>query len=332
MIHSTQKLSLPKTQSAKEFIASLNPSIKVTTYQERLTQSNALSLIRQFDVVIDGCDNALTRYLVNDACVVLKKPLVSGASVQWEGQVTVYNFQNGPCYRCLYPSCPPATSMMSCSGNGVFGPAPGMVGTITVTECAKIILGQGDLLVGKMLLVDLLNLRFKTVRVRLKKKGCMCNAFRTELVDDSPKFNFQTFDYEKFVGISCKMEPLALDKEMEIDWEELEKALIENEDNSKMTLVDVRNQNHHGIVHLKQFQSVNIEHFPLEDLRNASSEELQHKYSDLEKIYIFCRSGVTSKEATMKLKGANLPAINVVGGVLNLLKKQSFEKDFVDNL
>jgi adenylyltransferase/sulfurtransferase len=332
VIHSTKNLSLPKSQSAADFISSLNPNVKVTTHETRLTQSNAKSLISGYDVVIDGSDNALTRYITNDACVVLKKPLVSSASVKWEGQVTVYNYQEGPCYKCLYPQCPPSGSMMSCSGSGVFGPAPGIVGMIAVTECAKLIIGKGELLVGKMLLIDLLNLRFKVVKVRSKVKTCFCADFRSETMKKEPSFDFEKFDYDKFVGNSCKYSPPDLEKEHEIHWKELGEKLAQIKDKSKINLVDVRNSNHHGIFHVKEIESIGVEHLPLGQVRSLTLNEIKEKYPNSEKVYIFCRSGRTSKEATAKMRNAGVPAINVIGGVLKLMKERKFDEEFIKNL
>ena len=329
VIHSSNSLNIPKTESAKNFINSLNPNPKIVEHQTRLSQANALELIKNYDIILDGSDNALTRYLVNDACISLKKPLISGASVKWEGQVTIYNLGNGPCYRCLYPKCPPSSSMMSCSGSGVFGPAPGMVGMVVASECAKVILQKGELLSGKMLLIDLLNLRFKTVKVRSMKKDCLCVPFRT---GGDPQFDFATFDYTQFIGVSCKYSPPDLKKEWEIEWDQLKKELELSEGKEEVKVVDCRNKNHHGIINVKKFGDFEVEHLPLGKLRSMELGELKELYPKDQPIYVFCRSGRTSKEATKKMREAGVSAVNVIGGVLKLMKNHFFEEEFIKSL
>ena len=329
VIHSSNSVNISKTKSASNFMMSLNPEIKITEHDTRLSQSNVLDLIKNYDIILDGSDNALTRYLVNDACVTLKKPLVSGASVKWEGQVTIYNHGSGPCYRCLYPKCPPANSMMSCSGSGVFGPAPGIVGMVVATECAKLILGKGEILSGKILLIDLLNLRFKTVRVRQMQKKCFCCAFRQ---GGKLEFDLKSFDYENYIGTSCKYSPPNLINEWEIEWDQLKKDLNNLEKNEDIKIIDVRNKNHHGIINVQKFGNFEVEHLPLGKLRNLDLNEIKEMYPNTETVYIFCRSGRTSKEATSKMREAGVSAINVVGGVLKLMKNHLFKEEFIKNL
>ena len=310
----------------------MNPEVQTSLHSVRLTQENVLSLVEKYDIVIDGSDNALTRYLVNDACVILQKPLVSGASVKWEGQVIVYNYLNGPCYRCLYKECPPASSMMSCSGSGVFGTAPGIVGMVCATECAKLIIGIGPCLVGKMLIMDLLNLRFKTVKVRGQQEKCMCHPFRNPEKTSCDLFDLKKFDYNSFIGTKCKYVPPDLKEEWEVEWKNLEKEISKEKDLSKLRVVDCRNKGHHGIIHVKEVSSVPVEHLSLQKIRELSFKEIREKYKNQNKVFIYCRSGRTSKEATQKMREAGVEAVNVIGGILKLMKIREFDADFIGSL
>jgi adenylyltransferase/sulfurtransferase len=175
----------PKAESAAETIRALNPDVRVVLHQERLTSKNGLEMLSQYDVVVDWSDNFPTKYLANDACVLLKKPLVLGAVFQFEGQVSVFLPGGGPCYRCLFPSPPPPGAVPSCQEAGVFGAVPGVIGCIQATETIKLLLGIGESLVGRLLIFDALSLEFLEIDVK-REPGCpICgeNPTVTELID-----------------------------------------------------------------------------------------------------------------------------------------------------
>ena len=163
---STSDVGRPKIQAAKERLAGLNPDIRIDTYETRLTSDNALDLFRDYDIIVDGTDNFPTRYLVNDACVLLGKPNVYGSIFRFEGQATVFNYPGGPCYRCLYPEPPPPGLVPSCAEGGVLGVLPGIVGAIQAMETIKLILGIGEPLAGRLLLFDALAMQFRELRLR----------------------------------------------------------------------------------------------------------------------------------------------------------------------
>lgn len=302
----------------------LNPSIQVTTHPTRITPENAMSLIQPYDIVLDGSDNALTRYLINDCCVALDKPLVSGASVKWEGQVTCYNLPDGPCYRCLYPECPKSSSMMSCNENGVFPTAPGMVGTVVATECAKVLLGLEGVLKQKLLLIDLLNMRMKVVRVRSRKKDCFCKQLR-----GNNQYKIQDIDYAYFVGASCKMYLEPLEKQFNVQWDQLT-DLLRQTPNAK--ILDMRPKTQHGVVNIEEIEGNKVIHTPLADLKFMEPNELTDLFGDKNTVFVFCRSGRTSVDAVRFLHKHNFNALNIEGGIKSLMSTQHFDEKLIKNL
>src|SRR5438067_1634377 len=189
---STNDVGRPKIQAAKERLAGVNPSIRIDTYETRLTSSNALDLFRDYDIVVDGTDNFPTRYLVNDACVLLDKPNVYGSIFRFEGQATVFHYPGGPCYRCLYPEPPPPGLVPSCAEGGVLGVLPGIVGSLQAMETIKLILGIGEPLAGRLLLFDALGMGFRELRLRRNPSCPVCG--------DHPTIH-ELIDYEEFCGI-----------------------------------------------------------------------------------------------------------------------------------
>ncbi|HLJ76333.1 MAG TPA: molybdopterin-synthase adenylyltransferase MoeB [Acidobacteriaceae bacterium] len=196
IIHSTKDVGRPKIDSASEKLQALNPFMKIVKHETMLTSANALEIIRQYDVVADGTDNFPTRYLVNDACVLTGKPNAYGSIFRFEGQASVFATKEGPCYRCLYPEPPPPGLVPSCAEGGVLGILPGLVGVIQATETIKLILGKGDPLIGRLLLVNALDMRFRELKLRKNPECPVCgkNPTVTKLID-----------YEQFCGI--KPEP-----------------------------------------------------------------------------------------------------------------------------
>lgn len=205
LLHGTKDVGRPKVESAADRIADLNPDVKVVGYRTPITSDNALEIIKDFDIVINGSDNFPTRYLVNDACQFLKKPLVDGSIFMFEGQVTVYQpaqpekgIAGGPCYRCLYPDPPPPGEVPSCSEAGVLGVLPGIVGSLQAIEAIKLILGIGEPLVGKLLLIDTLDMSFRTLKVNRNHDCPVCG--------DHPTVT-ELIDYEQFCGFHAEHAP-----------------------------------------------------------------------------------------------------------------------------
>jgi len=192
IIHSTERIGMLKTESAKKTIQALNPDVNVTLYNEKMDSSNIMSLIKDYDYVVDGSDNFPTRYLVNDACVMKNKTLIHGSIYRFEGQVTVFKPGDGPCYRCLYPEPPPPGMVPNCQEGGVLGVLAGVIGNLQVVEVLKLVLGIGKPLVGKLLIYDALNTEFRNLRLRKDTNCPICSEKPTikELVD-----------YEEFCGL-----------------------------------------------------------------------------------------------------------------------------------
>jgi len=192
IIHGTSWVGKSKVESAKARIADLNPNVQVDTYEEPLTSENALRIVEPYDVIVDGTDNFPTRYLVNDACVLLGKPNVYGSIFRFEGQASVFNHEGGPCYRCLYEEPPPPGLVPSCAEGGVLGILPGIIGVIQATEIVKIILGIGDTLSGRLMLYDALGMSFRQLKLR-KNPGCV-------ICGDNPTVT-ELIDYNQFCGV-----------------------------------------------------------------------------------------------------------------------------------
>ena len=185
ILHGTSDIGIPKTQSAEATITEMNPDVKVIPINERINSENAFQILEQYDLIVDGCDNFPTRYLINDACVMLGKPIVHGSIFQFDGQVTVLYPGKGPCYRCVFPEPPPAGLAPSCQEAGVFGVLPGIIGTIQAVEAIKILLDIGDSLIGTLLLFDALTMNFNRMKLRQDENCPMCgaNPTITELID-----------------------------------------------------------------------------------------------------------------------------------------------------
>ena len=191
IIHSTERIGMLKTESAKKTIQALNPDVNVTLYNEKIDSSNILSIIKDYDYVVDGSDNFPTRYLVNDACVMENKTLIHGSIYRFEGQVTVFKPNSGPCYRCLYPEPPPPGMSPNCQEGGVLGVLAGIIGNLQVVEVLKLILGIGEPLVGKLLIYDALKTEFRNLKLR-KDANC-------PLCGEEPTIK-ELIDYEEFCG------------------------------------------------------------------------------------------------------------------------------------
>lgn len=300
-----------KTLSAKHAIAAFNRHVEVQTFETRFTRENAMELLQADDwtVVMDGSDNAPTRYLISDACVQARKPLVSGSALQWDGQVTVYNFADGPCYRCLFPLPPPPETMTNCSDGGVLGMVPGLIGQIQALEVVKIILGFGkeNVLSERMVIFEGLTMKFRNVRIRGKNQACIACSDSKTITDVAQ------FDYSDFCQMNCDVVgSIRLPEQNTISIEAFAEIYKDTEQMKNKCLVDVRNEVQFGITHLDQ--AVNIP-FKKAVRDSAIIGEVAAKH---EKVYIMCRRGVDSKDLTDKLiKGddALSNVVNVEGGI-----------------
>ena len=294
IIHSTANVGKAKLQSAKERIAEINPFVQVDTYETALSSANALELFKDYDIIVDGTDNFPTRYLVNDACVLLGKPNVYGSIFRFEGQATVFDAAYGPCYRCLYPEPPPPGLVPSCAEGGVLGVLPGIIGVIQAIEAVKLILGKGDSLIGRLLLFDALKMKFRELKLRKNPACPICGENRTitELID-----------YEAFCGVTHQPD-VQLDKEFEITPVEL-KAKIDRGDD--FILVDVREPEEFAICRIPGSRLIPQRTVP----------ERLHELSTADDIIVHCRSGVRSGKIVELMKQAGYRKVkNLVGGIL----------------
>jgi adenylyltransferase/sulfurtransferase len=290
VIHGTSWVGKPKIESAKNRIHEINPYCQVDLYETALSSENALDIIRPYDIVVDGTDNFPTRYLVNDACVLLDKPNVYGSIFRFEGQATVFNYQGGPNYRDLYPEPPPPGMVPSCAEGGVLGILPGIIGVIQATETVKIILGQGTTLSGRLVLYNALEMKFRELKLRP-------NPVRPVIE--------KLIDYEQFCGIpqakAAEAEQQSMLAEMTVT--EL-KALIDS-GAKDFVLIDVRNPNEYDIAKIPG--SVLI---PLPDIENGKGIE-QVKAA----LNSHCKMGGRSAKALAILKAAGIEGTNVRGGI-----------------
>src|SRR5207248_1356378 len=239
ILHGTSTVGVSKLESATARIHDLNPNVRVETFETRLTSENALDIIREFDIVADGTDNFPTRYLVNDACVLLDKPNVYGSIFRFEGQASVFYARRGPCYRCLYSEPPPPGLVPSCAEGGVLGVLPGIIGSIQAMETIKFILGAGESLIGRLLLFDALGMRFRELKLRKNPKCPMCGSNRTI---------HKLMDYYEFCGVRGEEAPAPNVQVPEITPRELKSRLDRGDD---LFILDVREPHEFQICNLK---------------------------------------------------------------------------------
>ncbi|NOK60656.1 MAG: molybdopterin-synthase adenylyltransferase MoeB [Chloroflexi bacterium AL-W] len=294
IVHGTSTLGIRKTDSAKQRLLDLNPHIEVSTYEVQLTSENALEILRPYDVIVDGTDNFPTRYLTNDASVLLGKPNVYGSIFRFEGQATVFNTAGGgPCYRCLYPEPPPPGLVPSCAEGGVLGVLPGIIGTLQATEVVKLLAGIGEALVGRLMLYDALAMQFRELKLRRNPDCPVCGEHPTitELID-----------YNQFCGIVP--EPTPVVSANEITPGEVA-AWLEHPD--KPFLLDVREANEWDIGHLPDAIRISV---------NELAQRL-HELDPERETVVYCRSGGRSARAMEMLQLAGFRKVkNMVGGIL----------------
>lgn len=296
VIHGTSWVGKPKIQSAKDRILEINPACQVDLYETRLSSENALQILEPYDIVVDGTDNFPTRYLVNDACVMLGKPNVYGSIYRFEGQATVFNYEDGPNYRDLYPEPPPPGLVPSCAEGGVLGILPGIIGVIQATETVKIILGNGTTLSGRLLLYNALDMKFRELKLRP-------NPVRP-VID-------QLIDYEEFCGIPQAKAAEAQEQAAiaEITVQEL-KHLLEG-DAQDFVLLDVRNPNEYQIARIPGSVLV-----PLPELESGDGIAKIKEILNGHQLVVHCKSGMRSAKAIGLLKQAGIEGTNVKGGIL----------------
>jgi molybdopterin/thiamine biosynthesis adenylyltransferase/rhodanese-related sulfurtransferase len=291
---STSDVGRSKSEAAKERLSGLNPFIKIEAFDTRLTSDNALDLFRDFDIIVDGTDNFPTRFLVNDACILLGKTNVYGSIFRFEGQATVFGYPGGPCYRCLYPEPPPPGLVPSCAEGGVLGVLPGIVGAIQAMETIKLILGTGEPLIGRLLLFDAMAMKFRELKLRRNPACPMCGDHRTitELID-----------YEEFCGIRGEETPAMTDGIPEITPRDLKTRLDRGDD---LFILDVREPHEYQICNLKG------KLIPLGELPRRVAE-----LDSSREMVVHCRSGKRSADAISFLQKSGFKKLwNLKGGVL----------------
>jgi molybdopterin/thiamine biosynthesis adenylyltransferase/rhodanese-related sulfurtransferase len=293
IMHGTEDVGRPKTESGKETINSINPNVEVVIHKTRISAENAMEIISQYDIVVDGTDNFPTRYLTNDACVLLKKPNVYGSIFRFEGQASVFApHLGGPCYRCLYPEPPPPGMVPSCAEGGVLGVLPGIVGCIQATEILKLALGKGSSLIGRLLLFNALDMKFRELKLRRDPACPLCG--------EKPTIK-KLIDYEMFCGIVPEPAQAAANPD-EVSVQEMKKALDDAKLNIKV--VDVRDQDEYQIAHVKGTTLI-----PLGSLPQRFTE-----LDPNQQVYLHCKSGKRSMKALQFLREQGFKYVKSVKG------------------
>lgn len=302
ILHGTPDVGRSKLQSAKDRLNAINPGVEIATYETALGSKNALDLFRDYDVILDGTDNFPTRYLVNDACVLLGKPNAYGSIFRFEGQASVFAMPGGPCYRCLYPEPPPPGLVPSCAEGGVLGVLPGIIGTIQATETIKLILGTGEPLIGRLLLYDAFKMRFRELKLRRDPECPVCG--------DTPTIR-ELIDYDQFCGVvpaATAAKPSGLPEITVQDF----KARLDRGD--RLFLLDVREPNEYQICRIPGATLI-----PLGELPQRLSE--LPSGSGAPDIVVHCKMGGRSAKAVRQLIERGFRAENLKGGILEWIDK-----------
>src|SRR5579863_949983 len=296
VIHTTADVGRKKLDSAAETVKAINPFVQLRPFETRLTSENALEIFRDFDIIVDGTDNFPTRYLVNDACVLTGKPNVYGSIFRFEGQVSVFATQDGPCYRCLYPEPPPPGLVPSCAEGGVLGILPGLVGVMQATEAIKLILGIGEPLIGRLLLIDALGMKFRELKLRKNPECPVCGEHPTVT---------KLIDYQQFCGIvpETAQESGMKNGIPQMTVKELKRRLDAGED---VQLIDVREP--------YEFQIAQI------GGKLIPQNEVPQRLAEIDRnreVVVHCRSGARSQKIAEFLKQSGYPQVsNLAGGIL----------------
>ncbi len=297
VIHGTKDVGRPKIDSAADRMADINPYLEIVKYETALSSANALDILKDYDVVVDGTDNFPTRYLVNDACVLLNKPNAYGSIFRFEGQATVFHYDGGPCYRCLYPEPPPPGLVPSCAEGGVLGILPAVIGSIQATETVKLILGKGETLSGRLLLYDALNMKFRELKLRRNPECPVCG--------DHPTVT-ELIDYQQFCGIpqQAAAEEAAMGTLPEMTPAQLKAKLDAGED---IFVLDVREPHEYDIARIPGTTLIPLGQLPqrVDELDSTAD------------IVIHCKSGMRSAKAQKILKEMGFSRVtNLTGGIL----------------
>src|SRR6201998_2160145 len=291
----TSDVGKSKSEAARARLANLNPAIQIESFETQLTSANALALFKDFDIIVDGTDNFPTRYLVNDACILLGKPNVYGSIFRFEGQVTVFGMPDGPCYRCLYPEPPPPGLVPSCAEGGVLGVLPGIIGSLQALETIKLIIGRGHSLAGRLVLFDALSVKFRELKLRKNSHCPMCGTHR--------KIH-QLIDYNEFCGVRGEEEPEGDLNVPEITARELKERLDQGED---IFIRVVPEPHEYQICNLKGHL------IPLGELPRRV-----HELDSSHEIVAHCRSGKRSAAAVAFLRNTGFRKVyNLHGGILS---------------
>lgn len=294
VIHDTNDVGRPKLQSARDTIQDINPFVEVVGYETRLSSENALDIFKDYDIIVDGTDNFPTRYLVNDACVLLGKPNVYGSIFRFEGQASVFYAKEGPCYRCLYPEPPPPGLVPSCAEGGVLGVLPGIIGSIQALQAVKLILGSGQPLIGRLLLFDALSMKFRELKLRKNPECAVCgpNPTVTKLVD-----------YEQFCGIRGE-EHVPSTKVPEIAAADVKRMM---DDDKPFILIDVREPHEFQICSIPGAKLIPLGQVP----------QRMNELNSADEIVVHCRQGMRSAQAVSLLMKAGFRKIhNLKGGII----------------
>jgi len=301
ILHGTPDVGRSKLASAKDRLNAINPNVKIEMYETALSSQNALELFAPYDVILDGTDNFPTRYLVNDACVLLGKPNAYGSIFRFEGQASVFATKDGPCYRCLYPEPPPPGLVPSCAEGGVLGVLPGIIGVIQATETIKLLIGVGEPLIGRFMIYDALKMKFRELKLRKDPDCPVCGTHPTVT---------KLIDYEQFCGVvPVAPEPVAVNNATEITSVELKQRLDRGD---RLKIIDVREPNEYQINRIAGSELI-----PLGDIPK--------RYQELNKsdeIVVQCKSGARSAKAADFLRSVGFKRVlNLKGGILDWIDK-----------
>jgi adenylyltransferase/sulfurtransferase len=300
ILHSTNDIGKPKLQSAKEKLLAMNPHMNVVTHDAALSSENALEIFKDYDIVVDGTDNFPTRYLVNDACVLLGKPNAYGSIFRFEGQASVFATKEGPCYRCLYPEPPPPGLVPSCAEGGVLGVLPGVIGCIQATETLKLIIGAGEPLIGRFLIFDALRMKFRELKLRKDPDCPVCGTHPTVT---------KLIDYEQFCGVPSAVEAPVAGNATEISAVDLKKRLDRGD---KLTIVDVREPHEYQINKIAGSLLIPLGDIPKRYVELDPSDELVMQ----------CKVGGRSAKAAEFLRSKGFTKVlNLTGGILDWIDK-----------
>ena len=304
IMHGESTVGKLKVDSARTRLADMNSDAKIITYNTRLSSENALEIFKDYDIIVDGTDNFPTRYLANDAAVLLGKPYIYGCILRFEGQASVFHAKEGPCYRCLYPEPPPPGLVPSCAEGGVLGVLPGIIGLIQATEVIKLILNKGETLIGRLMIFDALGMKFREMRLRKDADCPICG--------DSPTIR-ELIDYEQFCGITQEEKANFDDPTMEISTVDVKRML---DDGERFTLVDVREPSEYDICRIDG--SVLI---PLGQIEEMKPQNL-HGLSQSDVIILHCKAGLRSLKAAKALKKIGFKNLkSMAGGIEEWSKK-----------